>query len=142
MAIPESARGLLLFDGPCVLCHGTAFRLARRDRRGRLLFAPLEGETAARLLGGRGPAGEPATVLYLPWPVSPGVAPLVRSRAILAALAELGGSARVAASLLRLVPRPVADRLYDAVARRRTRWFGRREACPLPPPGTAARFLP
>jgi predicted DCC family thiol-disulfide oxidoreductase YuxK len=30
---------------------------------------------------------------------------------------------------MRLVPRPVRDRVYDLVARHRRRWFGRPEAC-------------
>jgi predicted DCC family thiol-disulfide oxidoreductase YuxK len=131
----------VLFDGPCVLCHGFAFRLARWDRGARLIYAPLEGETAARLLGSRA-TDEPASVLYLPWPVPPGAVALERSAAIRAALRAVGGLARAAAALLGILPRRWADALYDGVARRRTRWFGRRDACPLPPAGTAARFLP
>jgi predicted DCC family thiol-disulfide oxidoreductase YuxK len=131
----------LLFDGPCVLCHGLAFRLVRWDRRARLIYAPLEGETAARLLGPRA-TDEPATVLFLPWPVPAGARPLERSAAIRAALRTAGGAARVAAALMAVVPRRWADALYDALARHRTRWFGRRDACPLPPPGAAERFLP
>src|SRR3546814_9296764 len=54
------------------------------------------------------------------------------SDAIIAVLARLGGAWR-AARLLRLVPRWLRDPLYRRLARNRYRWFGRREACYLPP---------
>ncbi len=40
-----------------------------------------------------------------------------------------------------LVPRPLADMLYRAVARNRYRIFGRFDVCQLPPPGWRERFL-
>ena len=39
------------------------------------------------------------------------------------------------------VPRPLRDALYRFVARRRYRWFGKRESCMVPTPETADRFL-
>lgn len=64
-----------------------------------------------------------------------------KSDAALGAIASLGGAWRLA-SLLRAVPRPLRDLAYDAVARNRYRWFGKRETCRLPGPGEQARFLP
>jgi predicted DCC family thiol-disulfide oxidoreductase YuxK len=40
-----------------------------------------------------------------------------------------------------LVPRPLRDLAYDFVARRRTRWFGRRSSCRVPTPEERGRFL-
>src|SRR3546814_17665411 len=62
------------------------------------------------------------------------------SDAISAVLARLGGAWR-AARLLRLVPRWLRDPLYRRLARNRYRWFGRREACYLPPAAEQDRFL-
>jgi predicted DCC family thiol-disulfide oxidoreductase YuxK len=42
---------------------------------------------------------------------------------------------------LRIVPRPVADFVYDRVANNRYRIWGRADACLLPPPEVRARFL-
>jgi predicted DCC family thiol-disulfide oxidoreductase YuxK len=45
--------------------------------------------------------------------------------------------------VLRLVPRRLGDRFYDAVAATRYRIFGReKDACPILPPDLRARFLP
>jgi predicted DCC family thiol-disulfide oxidoreductase YuxK len=40
-----------------------------------------------------------------------------------------------------IIPAPVRDVVYDWVARNRYRWFGRTDACMLPPPEVRARFL-
>ena len=53
--IPE-ARGrwpeapLLLYDGTCGFCAASVQWVLRHDRRGTLLFAPLQGETARPIL--------------------------------------------------------------------------------------------
>jgi predicted DCC family thiol-disulfide oxidoreductase YuxK len=60
--------------------------------------------------------------------------------AIVRVLAGLGGLWR-AAILLRAVPQPLRDRAYRWLARNRYRWFGRNEACLLPPADFADRFL-
>jgi predicted DCC family thiol-disulfide oxidoreductase YuxK len=40
-----------------------------------------------------------------------------------------------------LIPRRARDAAYRWIARNRYRWFGRMDACPLPPPGLRERFL-
>ena len=44
--------------------------------------------------------------------------------------------------LLRYIPRPIRDWLYDRVASNRYRWFGRQELCLVPSPQQMDRFLP
>ncbi|HUG94320.1 MAG TPA: DUF393 domain-containing protein, partial [Planctomycetaceae bacterium] len=46
-------RPIVFFDGVCGLCNGFVDFALPRDRRGRLLFAPLQGETAREMLGRR-----------------------------------------------------------------------------------------
>ncbi len=65
---------------------------------------------------------------------------LAKGRAILYVLGQLGGLWRLA-PLLGVLPRPILDFAYDRIARRRYRWFGRLDACPMPAPGTRERFL-
>jgi len=43
--------------------------------------------------------------------------------------------------VLRVVPRPLRDWIYERVARARYRIFGKLDACPLPSPAHRARFL-
>jgi len=64
----------------------------------------------------------------------------IRSDAALATLSSLRGAWRLVA-VLRLVPRPLRDAVYGFVARRRTRWFGRLDACRIATPEERSRFL-
>ena len=65
----------------------------------------------------------------------------VRSGAVLEALRDVGGFWRVV-SWLRVIPRPVRDRVYDFIAAHRYRWFGKYEACRLPTPQDREQLLP
>lgn len=129
------SRPIVYFDGVCGLCNRFVDFLIRHDRARRLRFAPLQGETAARRLGGSGTMGLTTILFEADGRVSE------RSTAALEALARLRGAVRLLA-LLRVVPRPVRDAVYDWVARHRYGWFGRRESCRLPAPEEREVFLP
>ena len=45
------------------------------------------------------------------------------------------------AAVVAAVPRPLRDVVYDFVARRRYRWFGRRQDCTVVPPTGRHRFI-
>jgi predicted DCC family thiol-disulfide oxidoreductase YuxK len=64
----------------------------------------------------------------------------LRSDAMLRLLDHIGGFWRVV-SWLRIVPRPLHDSIYGAVAKRRYRWFGRFDICRIPPAEFRDRFL-
>ena len=126
---------LVFYDGHCGLCERSVRWLLRRDRVGRLRFAPLQGTTAAALLT-HDPRSNMTSLVLLD---TDGVH--VRSEAAIRAVMHLGGAWRLA-HVLRSVPRRMRDRAYDLVARRRHRWFGSVEHCHLPEPDQRSRFLP
>jgi predicted DCC family thiol-disulfide oxidoreductase YuxK len=127
---------LIYYDGLCGLCDRFVRFVLARDRRGRYRFAPLQGSTArARLPSHLNPESFQTVIL------EDDGCYRVRSDAALAILAGLGGAWR-AAALLRLIPRPLRDAVYDFVARHRFRWFGRRAECRVPSPEERERFLP
>ena len=133
---------LLFYDGVCGLCNRLVQFLLTRDRRARIRFAPLQGELARRELPPRGhdPAELDSLFVIADWQ---SLAPrlLVRSRAVLHAVGELGPGWRTLAAIARIVPRGISDAVYAAIARRRYRIFGRFDACPLPRPEWRDRFL-
>jgi len=114
---------LVLIDGECALCNGTARWFSARDRRGAMVFAPNTGETA-RILG-EAPGGDQRTIV-----VWQGSRRLVRSRAVGAMLRRLGGGWGFLGRLVTFFPAGLADPAYDLVAGRRHR-FGRVSACAL-----------
>lgn len=132
---PLPAR-LILFDGVCNLCAFWVGFVIRRDSGKRFRFAPLQSETARRLLEGWGlSADSPATMVYL----EEGRVYL-RSAAALRVLKGLGAGWPLCYGLI-AVPAPLRDAFYRFLARHRCRWFGRREACPAPAPEIQDRFL-
>ncbi|KAB8315362.1 thiol-disulfide oxidoreductase DCC family protein [Tolypothrix campylonemoides VB511288] len=136
-ATADPAGAVIVFDGVCVLCNGWVRFLLRHDRRGRYRFAAMQGATGRELLARHGlDADDPVSFLLVD-----GGRAHTDTDAIRRVLAGLGGPWRCA-GLVALVPRRLRDGAYRAIARNRYRWFGRRDACVLPAPGQAARFLP
>jgi predicted DCC family thiol-disulfide oxidoreductase YuxK len=134
---------VVLFDGVCVLCDGSMRFLLDIDRKRRLSFAPLQGETARDVLERHPEGGDSlGTVVYVRGMGTPDERAYFRSDAVIAVLQDVGGVYRLLASLFRRLPRRLRDVLYDWVARNRYRWFGKLDACRLPESGMAERFLP
>jgi len=134
---PESEPGgVIVFDGVCVLCSRWVGFLLRFDHAGRYRFAAMQGAHGRRLLAQHGlDPDDPMSFLLLE-----GGRAWTDSDAILEVLRGLGGPWRLAAAL-RILPRRWRDAGYRALARNRYRWFGKHDACYLPAPEQAARFL-
>ena len=139
---PRVPTTLIFYDGVCGLCNRFVTFVLRRDGGAAFRFAPLQGDLAREVLGPRGiePSQLSSIVMVAGWKRSD-ERTFVRSRAVIEALAVLGGGWRVVAALGRLVPRPVADLAYALTAKYRYRVFGQFEACPIPPPEWRDRFL-
>jgi len=125
----------LFYDGDCGLCDRFVRFLVAQDTRGRLHFAPLQGQTAGHAVPAD-IAGSVDSVILLD---EDGLH--VRSDAALRAIARLGGAWRMA-TLCRGVPRLIRDVIYDQVATNRYQWFGRARVCHLPDRTPRGRFLP
>jgi predicted DCC family thiol-disulfide oxidoreductase YuxK len=127
---------IILYDGVCGLCAKTVRWLIAHDR-GRLHYAPLQGETATRLraLHPRIPTRVESVVL-----VDDGQVHL-RSKAFLHVARHLTRPWRWAHAF-RWLPAFLLDPFYYLVARTRYRLFGKYDACRLPTSSERARLLP
>ena len=134
--------GVVLYDGVCALCNRTVQVLLDRDARGRLRFAPLQGETAKEVWE-KHPGKNPGlkSVVYVRGYGTECERLFFRSRAFLEIMADLGGKWRLFV-VLKLIPGPLRDAIYDWAARHRYAWFGKYEQCRLPEKGSENRFLP
>lgn len=130
------ACGTILFDGLCGLCVPTVRLVLRLDRDGCFRFASLQSAAGMKMASLHGiEAGEPSSVVL----IEEGQA-YVESEAALRIARRLPWPLRLL-RLLRLVPRTVRDGIYRFVARRRYRWFGKRDRCWTPPETLRGRFL-
>jgi len=127
---------ILLIDGQCYLCHGITRFVVRRDARQRFRFASLQSRIGQQLLeSGRMSTSDLDTFVM----VDRGRY-YTKSTAALLVMRHLGGFWPLL-SIFRLVPRWLRDLVYDGIALRRYRWFGRSEQCLLPSRELRNRFL-
>jgi predicted DCC family thiol-disulfide oxidoreductase YuxK len=128
----------------CNLCHGIVRFIAANDPAGRFAFLPLRSPRARALLAAHPPASsaqaaddapEPDTVILL----GDGRR-YERSDAALHVALGLRAPWPLAFAFI-LVPRNARDAVYRWIARNRYAWFGRKDVCPVPPPGLRERFL-
>lgn len=125
---------LLLYDSPCSLCQRSVRFILRREKAPVLQFASLDSDLGERISREHALPGDlDAVVLVTEEGVSWGSDAAFR----------VCGYLKFPWSLfapLRHLPSAPFQALYRFVARRRTRWFGRTDDCPLPDPEQAARF--
>jgi predicted DCC family thiol-disulfide oxidoreductase YuxK len=127
---------VIIFDGLCALCSGSAAFVLRHDAAGTF-----------RLLAAQSPIGH---ALYSHYGLDPtdyetmillaDGGTWLQSEAAIRTAAGLGFSWSLAAAF-RVLPRAWRDRLYRRVARNRLRWFGARAVCYRPEPSFADRFI-
>lgn len=127
---------ILFFDGDCGFCNGWVQFLLRIDRRQILTFAPLQGETAARLL----PVPDVANLSSVVYMTPNGL--LRESDAIFQLARDLGGVWGVLGWCGLGIPRVLRNAGYRFVARNRYRLAGKVQACQRPTDAQRARFLP
>ena len=132
----ESADTILFFDGVCGLCSKSVDWLLARDSDKKILFAPLQGETAEKFLS-REDRENLDTVIFL----ERGKV-YRRSEAVFRAVQLLGPSWNLLVAILNFIPVQIRDIVYRAVAANRYPIFGKSETCRLPTPSERQRFLP
>ena len=140
---------ILLYDGVCGFCNRTVRYILKRDRQKVFRFASLQSELARGILTKHGASPSDLDTFYvvldfnvgLQDNIPPNEKLLARSDAVIFVLREIGGVSRWAGNAFRLVNRGLRDWIYNVIARRRYRFFGRYETCPLPDPETRDRFL-
>jgi predicted DCC family thiol-disulfide oxidoreductase YuxK len=132
--MPSPDHDIIVFDVTCIFCSGFARFMHRRDTAQRFLFVTAQSETGRALYHKHALHPDDMTTNIV---IVDGVAH-TKMAAFAAAMRSLGGIWRLAAWPA-LLPRPVADWIYDRIARNRY-VFGRR-SCPLPPPELKARLI-
>jgi predicted DCC family thiol-disulfide oxidoreductase YuxK len=140
MSIPDTPDTLdtkiLVFDGVCVLCSWGVRFVLKHDRKKQFRFAAVQSDAGRSLLIAHGMnPDDPVSFLLLE-----GGAGYTDSDAVIRVLSHLGGLWRLA-GMLRFLPRRLRDSGYRWIARNRYRVFGRREACLVPSPEIADRFI-
>jgi len=127
---------IVLFDGVCNLCSGVVQYVVPRDPDGKIHFASLQSDVGQRLLAEHGlPTDELESIVLIE-----GDDAYVKSSAVLRIAGHLGWIDALLPPF-RFLPRRFRDWLYDFVAARRYRWFGKKEQCMMPTGDVKPRFI-
>jgi predicted DCC family thiol-disulfide oxidoreductase YuxK len=132
----DDTNAIILFDGVCNFCNRSVNLVIKRDRRGYFRFAPLQEPKGAEVARRYGVDPTKLDTFVL---VENGRA-YRKSGGALRVARRLGGVYALAFALI-IVPPFVRDFFYDWFARRRYRWFGKRDACMVPTAEVRERFL-
>ena len=127
---------MILFDGVCNFCNQYVNYVIDHDPADFFRFASLQSERGAELAGRHGIDVKELSTVVL---IADGKAYL-RSGAVLRIMGRLRGPVKLLKAFL-IVPGPIRDWGYKFVAKRRYKWFGKRDECRLPNPADQMRFL-
>lgn len=134
------AKHLLFYDGECGLCDRAVQFVLKRDDKRDFVFAPLQGETAARELAGMSELVESLdTLILIEFYRTDRRRVLTYGKGALKIAWHLGGVWSVL-GFLSFLPAAMFNVGYRFVARNRHRLFT--QACMIPDPSHRDRFLP
>jgi predicted DCC family thiol-disulfide oxidoreductase YuxK len=127
----------LFFDGVCNLCNSSVDWVIRHDKKRYFRFGSLQGKTAHEVVPDYAEEAGLSTVVLVT-----GKGQFIRSTAIAHVLKGLGGIWKFWGDCMLLLPRPIRDWGYKAIAKRRYKIWGHKDSCRLPSPEERELFLP
>ena len=126
---------IIFFDGVCNFCNFWVNFILKRDKKRYFRFAPLQGETAAKMLAGISKDKYDSVILFENEKQYTG------STAVLRISRKLDGGWKLIYALI-IIPGIIRDPLYKLIANNRYKLFGKKDACMVPSADVKDRFLP
>lgn len=136
MSHPQSPKLIVLFDGICKLCHRSVQFIIQHDKHERIYFASLQSNYGKLFLTDRGLAKEYSDSMIF----FDGEHYYTQSTAWLKLMYYLPWPWRLTI-IFWIIPRIIRDAVYDFIAKRRYRYFGRFQECRLVQDEYRERFL-
>lgn len=128
---------IVFFDGICHLCNGFVdFALQNGTAQNPLAFAPLQGETAQRILSTEDRENFASVIFYENGHL------YKESTAVFKILSQLRGIWGVLGVLGGYFPAFLRNGVYRWVAKNRYNWFGVRDSCRIPLAHEKNQLLP
>ena len=127
---------VIIYDGMCNLCGKTVMNIAKFDSRNNFLFAKLEGDKGQEIIAKfyLQTKNIDSIILYNNDQIK------IKSNAIIEIFYNLHPIFKPIL-ILKIIPSFVLDYLYDIIAMKRYKWFGKRKKCIIPNKNVAHRFL-
>ena len=128
---------IIIFDGVCNLCNNTVLKVIKYDKKNIFLFTALQSDKGKEIINHLGIdlSKVDSIILY-----EPGISYDIKSTAALKIMQEFK-EFWVLSRLFLMTPEYVRNVIYDFIAKKRYKWFGKRENCMIPSPELKAKFL-
>ena len=130
------ANPIILFDGVCNFCNAGVNYIIKQDKKKLFHFATLQSPAGQELLlRNQLPTGQFDSFVLIE-----GDKAFTKSTAGLRVYSKLPWYWQWT-QLFWIVPRFIRDAVYDLIAKKRYRWFGRKDQCMVPTAELKSRFL-
>lgn len=134
--VPENNK-LVLFDGVCNLCNSSVQFIIRNDKKNVFLFATLQGKTGQEIIS-KFKIDTSKTDSILLFSTKDGIS--IKSTAALKIAKHLKPPINFLFVFF-IIPKFMRNWVYDLIARKRYKWFGKQTECMIPTPELKAKFL-
>ena len=129
-------QSVILYDGYCILCNRLIRLIIHLDRRRKIRFSALDSEYATQFFHDNPTIEDrPDSIVF----IDDGKV-YMKSNAVLKIASRVGGILNIV-RIAYLMPLAWRDRLYDYIARKRYKWFGRNTDCQVPEKEVRDRFI-
>ena len=134
----SKTKRLILFDGVCNLCNASVLFTIKHDKNNKFIFAALQSETGKQVIRdfNINTAKTDSIIVYNPEKNRVHT----KSTAALIVTPYLGFPISLLVVFI-VVPKFIRDWVYDFIAARRYKWYGKKESCMIPSPELEEKFL-
>lgn len=119
----EVLQQIILFDGYCNLCNGFIDFLVKRDKKGQLIYIPLQSAAGKELVQKFKLPEDLDSVIFIA-----GEKFFTESNVVLEIVRVLPSFWKLF-FVFRIIPNSVRNKIYRFIATKRYRWWGRRDSC-------------
>ena len=126
---------IVMFDGECNFCDASVHFIIKRDPNAYFQFAALQSNAGSEL----------KKKYQIPEQIDSFI--LIKDNQVykysdgaLEVCRHLKGLWKML-YILKVVPRPIRNRVYKYIAKNRYKWFGKKDECMVPSPEVRSRFL-
>ena len=134
--LPEQTHPVILFDGVCNLCSAAVQFIIKHDPEKQFRFASLQSKFGEEVMKHFGlPADQFNSFILLE-----NGKIYTRSTGALRVAKRLKGLLSLSYIFI-IVPRFIRDAVYNLIARKSYKWFGKKEACWMPTPALKSLFI-
>lgn len=128
---------LILFDGVCNLCNTAVLYVIKRDKEKVFMFAPLQSDIGSKIIKKYNIDINKIDSILL-FEHDKGL--YYKSTAALKIASTLSFPTKLL-SIFLLVPSFIRNVIYDYIAKRRYKWYGKQDSCMIPTPELNSKFL-